>query len=438
MRRARKLHAIALAGLAAAACARRGPAQDRDAPSAAPPPPTAVATAAPEPAGTNVLLVTIDSLRADMPWTGYPRPIAPALTRFAETAVVYTHFYALSSYTAMSLGGLLAGRYPSELDRDGYYFVGWDSGVRFFPELLRRAGVHTASAHAHFYFDERSGFRRGFDAYAVVPGIGDDHQTDANVTSPEHLALALSMLDGVAAKGGRFFAWFHFLDPHDEYREHEGIDWGKAPRDLYDGEVTFTDRHVGKLLDHVAAEPWGARTAILVSADHGEAFGEHGRKHHGFEIWDELVHVPLLVRVPGVAPRRVDAARSAIDLAPTILELAGVPKDPTMEGTSLVPELRGASPPARDVVVDLPRTSNSDRRRALVRWPWKLYAFGDDDAFQLFDLEQDPGEQRNAAWGRPAELEQMRDAYKSWNRKIPAVCPRPGVKLQGKKAREPC
>jgi arylsulfatase A-like enzyme len=431
--------ALALAALLAVSCSRGARrAADQDAPAAPPPSASAVATAAPAPPGLNVLFITVDSLRADMPWTGYPRPIAPALTRFAESAVVYSRFYALSSYTAMSLGGLLAGRYPSELARDGYYFVGWDEGVTFFPQLLQRAGVRTVGAHAHFYFDRRSGFRRGFDAWAMVPGIGDDHQTDENVTGPAQLELATSLLSDEATTRGRFFAWFHFMDPHDEYREHEGIDWGPTPRDRYDGEVTFTDRQLGKLLDFVAAQPWGARTAVVVSADHGELFGEHGRQRHGFELWDELVHVPLLVRVPGVAPRRIDTPRSALDLAPTILELAGVAADPAMEGTSLVPELRGASVAARDVVLDLPRTSNSDRRRALVRGPLKLYAFGDDEAFQLFDLERDPREERNAAWTRRAELEELRRAYEALDRKILHVCPAPGVKLTGKKPRRPC
>ena len=433
---------LALAALLCAACARGGGRAEHDAPAASAPPGTAsasaLASAAPAPPGLNVLLLTVDSLRTDMPWNGYARPIAPALTRFAESSVVYSRFYALSSYTAMSLGGLLAGRYPSELPRDGYYFVGWDEKVTFFPQLLQRAGVRTMSAHAHFYFDQRAGFRRGFDEYAIVPGIGDDHQTDENVTSPAHLELALSMLSRKANTEGRFFAWFHFLDPHDKYQEHAGIDWGKAPRDRYDGEVTFTDAHLGKLLDHVAAQPWGARTAIIVSADHGELFGEHGRQRHGFELWDELTHVPLMIRVPGVAPRRVDTPRSAVDLAPTILELAGVAPSQEMRGTSLVPELRGADAPARDVVLDLPRTSNSDRRRALLRGPWKLLAFGDDEAFQLYDLEHDPREERNAAWTMRKQLDELKDAYKAWGARIPSVCPAPGVKLFGQKQRPPC
>jgi arylsulfatase A-like enzyme len=425
-----------------AACARGGdPAPRRDPPA----PPPSAAPAAVDPAavpqgapGLNVLLVTVDSLRADMPWAGYPRPIAPALTAFAEKAVVYDRFYSISSYTAMSVGGMLAGRYPSELDRSGHYFAHWGPGVRFFPEMLRQAGVRTMSAQAHFYFDQRSGFRSAFDVYEVVPGIGEDHQTDNEITSPQQLELAIKMLSDEANTKGRFFAWFHFLDPHDKYQAHPGIEYGHATRDLYDGEVTFTDQHIGKLLDFVSAQPWGARTAVVVSADHGEAFGEHKHFRHGFELWDVLTHVPLMIRVPGVAPRRVATPRSAIDLAPTILDLYGLPKDPAMEGESLLAEVRGADEPPRDVVLDLPRTTNSDRRRALIRGDYKLVALGDDEAFQLFDLKNDPGEEHDAQWTARTKLEELREAYRLLGTRIVSICPTPRTKLHGKKSHRPC
>ncbi len=407
-------------------------------PEAPAPPPASPAPPPPGPPDLNVLLITVDSLRADMPWAGYARPIAPVLTAFAETAVVYDRFYSISSYTAMSIGGLLAGRYPSELDRSGHYFAHWGD-VLFFPEMLRRAGVRTASAQSHFYFDQRSGFRPAFDVYEVVPGIEEDHQTVHGITSPAQLELGLKMLSDPATVKGRFFAWLHFLDPHDKYEAHAGIGpYGHTTRDLYDGEVTFTDQHVGKLLDFVAAQPWGARTVVIVSADHGEAFGEHQCFRHGFELWDVLTHVPFMIRAPGLAPRRIDTPRSAVDMAPTILDLFGLPKDPAMEGESLVPEMRGAAAPARDVVLDLPRTTNSDRRRALIRGDFKLVAIGDDDAFQLYDLRNDPGEEHDVQWTARAKLDEMKAAYRALSAKMPAVCPSSREKLRGKKSHRPC
>jgi choline-sulfatase len=374
-----------------------------------------------------------------MPWAGYPRPIAPRMTAFAETAVTYSRFYSISSYTAMSLGGMLAGRYPSELERNGNYFTGYLDSVLFFPELLRQAGVRTLSAQAHFYLDQRAGFRRVFDVYEIVPGLAEDHQTDNNVTGPAQLALALRILSDKANVEGRFFAWFHFLDPHDKYLAHEGIGpYGHTSRDLYDGEVTFTDRQIGKLLDFVGAAAWGERTAVVLSADHGEAFGEHRCFRHGFELWDVLTHVPMMVRAPGLAPRRIDEPRSAIDLAPTILDLFGVPADPAMEGKSLVPEMYGEREPPRDVILDLPRTSDSDRRRAVIRGDHKIVAEGDDEAFQLYDLAKDPREDHDVQWTYGPKFAEMKAAYQASSAKIPSVCPRGGVKLFGKKTFRRC
>ena len=112
--------------------------------------------------------------------------------------------------------------------------------------------------------------------------------------------------------------------------------------------MTFTDQHVGKLLDFIASKPWASRTVIIVTSDHGEEFGEHQMTRHGFEVWETLVHVPLMVVAPGAQPRaRSTSLRSGIDLAPTILDLFGVAGDPSFEGKSLVQELYGATPSDR-------------------------------------------------------------------------------------------
>jgi choline-sulfatase len=254
-------------GAAAAASAEGGPtsiAAPASTPAIAKPAPPATSR---PPADLDVILITIDSLRADMPWAGYARPIAPRLTGLEKRAVAFTRAYAVSSYTSMSLGGLLGGKLPGEMKRDGYFFGTYPGSVLMFPELLQAAHVHTLSAQAHGYFRDPS-FQQGFDRWAIVPDITFKATTDENVTSPRQEALAEKLLSEKECDDGRFFAWFHFMDPHDQYKSHEPEvpAWGKALRDRYDGEVTFTDRYIGKLLDFVASRPWGARTAIIVSA----------------------------------------------------------------------------------------------------------------------------------------------------------------------------
>jgi len=375
------------------------------------------ARAAP-PKDLDVVLITIDCLRADMPWAGYARPIAPRLTAFAEHAVDYTRAYSVSSYTSMSLGGLLAGKTPGQLSRDGYFFGTYGKDNVFFPEVLQREGVGTLGAAAHGYF-KTAKFDQGFDAWEVVPGLKWSNTTDENVTSPELEKIAERLLGDPALDTKRFFAWFHFLDPHDQYVAHEGIGpYGKTARDRYDAEVTFTDRYVGQLFDFIAARPWGKRTAIVVTADHGEAFGDHGRYLHGFELWESLVRVPLLVQAPGAAPRKIDARRSAVDLAPTIVELMGVRPAPSFDGKSLVPEIYGAPAEERDVVLDLPATSDNDKRRALIHGKYKLIASNTKPTYiQVFDLDADPDEKAPLP-PRSPEAEEMRARFKDVERAL--------------------
>ncbi|HRI68423.1 MAG TPA: sulfatase [Polyangium sp.] len=403
-------------------------------------PPPAAATPPVPAKGVNVLVITVDSMRADMPWLGYKRDnIAPVMSAFAKTAVSYSRFYSISSYTAMSLGGFLAGRYPSELERSGYFFGNYPDSVLMFPELLQKAGIRTLTAHAHFYFDQKAGFRQGFDVYEIVPGLIKDNHTDKNITSPQHIELAKKILSDKANTNGRFFAWFHLLDPHDEYMPHDGIGpYGKSARDKYDAEITFTDKHIGDLFSFVDSQEWGKRTAIIISADHGEAFGEHKMYRHGFEVWNILTHVPLMIRAPGIAPRQIDTPRSGVDLAPTILEFLGVPKDPEMQGTSLMGELYGKDPEARDVIVDLPRTSDNDRRRAFIRGDMKLIAEGDDEAWRLFNVKDDWDEKKDLKKTQAEEFEKLRGAYKERVKSIKDVCPKMREKLKGKRKGKPC
>jgi choline-sulfatase len=391
----------------------------------------AAASAPPAPPGpprdANVLLITIDSLRADMPWAGYPRPIAPRLTAFAEKSVVYTRAYSISSYTSMSLGGMLAGRYPSELKRDGYFFGTYAKDVLMFPELLQNAKIKTLSAHGHGYF-QKSGMEQGFDVWEIVDKLKWNNTTDENITSPQMLELAKRQLDKPELEQARFFAWYHFLDPHDRYLTHESVPpWGKTVRDRYDGEVTFTDIHVGKLLDVVAQKSWAPRTIIIVSADHGEAFGEHGQFAHGFELWENLVRVPLIVSAPGAPARRIDTPRSHIDLARTLLEIFGVEPDGAMRGKSLVREIYGGEAETRDVFLDLPPTSDNDRRRALVAGNRKVISSGAAGLKRVYDVVADPAENTPL---KGDEVQTLVERFKTIDKEV--------VEIPPTKCREDC
>lgn len=378
------------------------------------------------PKDMNVILLSIDSLRADMPWSGYPRAIAPRLTALEAKSVSYTHAYAVSSYTAMSLGGLLAGRYPSSLGRDGFFFGAYAKDSPFFPKLLQKSGVRTLGAQAHGYF-KSAGFENGFDTWELVPNLKWNNTTDENVTGPQHEAIAERLLSDPKLDTSRFFAWFHFLDPHDQYMAHDadGIPpFGKGLRDKYDAEVLFTDQQIGKLLDFMAQKSWFSRTVLIITSDHGEAFGEHNQFSHGFELWEHLVRVPLMFVVPGVAPRRIDTPRSAVDLAPTVLDLMQTAQDPGFVGKSLVPEFLGQPAEQRDVLCDLPMTSDNDRRRALIAGRKKLLSVSTDSYLRLYDLDADPTEDKPIVKG--PELDELAARYRNISKtiveRVPTAC----------------
>jgi choline-sulfatase len=393
-------------------------------------PPSASNAATPAPSALNVLVVTIDSLRADVPWLGYARPIAPNLTRLAETSAVYTRAYSASSYTAKSLSAFLSGRFASTLYRDGRFFTRYAPSNRFLGELLHEQGVRSIAWHSHLYFGRDSGLEQGFDVWRLVPGIHFDPETDNDVTSDKMTALGIELLGDAKNTGGRFFAWAHYMDPHDQYHAHpEAPSFGKRARDRYDQEIWFADLWIGKLLAWAETQAWWKDTIVIVSADHGEAFGEHGMYKHAFELWEVLTHVPLLVHGPGIVPRRIEARRSLIDLTPTILELFGGVPPADFAGKSLLAELRGSAPDLREpILTELAEDTHNPPRRALLEGNYKLIDFGRGHA-ELFDLAADPAESTDVAAKHPNEFEALKRALAERYAAMPVVAPFGGQKL---------
>lgn len=378
----------------------------------------------------NVLMLTIDSLRADMPWTGYPRAIAPNLTKLADESVVYTNEYALSSYTAKSVAGFLSSRYPSTLYRSGYFFASYPKSDTFLAEVLSAHGVATTGWHGHLYF-RGVGLDQGFTTWQFAPGIIFDPQTDNSITSQLMTELGIKLLSKPENTGKQFFAWAHYMDPHDQYNKHpESPDFGNKNRDRYDNEVFYTDFWLGKLLDFARAQPWWKDTVLIISADHGEAFGEHGFYKHAFEIWDVLTRVPMMISGPGIKPRRISQRRSHIDLAPTILDLMGVPPEPEFMGKSFGPELFGATPDNREPILsELTEDSHNPPRRAVIQGDYKLIVIK-ERKFMLFNLSKDPAEETDLAETEPDQLAAMKAVYTKLYEHMPVVEPYGGVTLK--------
>lgn len=380
----------------------------------------------------NVLLILVDSMRADMPWAGYPREIAPNLTALEKQSVSYSRNYSISSYTAKSVGGLLAGKYPSTLRRSGFFFTRYSEADVFFAELLQQNGAHTMAGHAHMYMKRGNMMDQGFADWRVVDGIDFDSKTDRHITSQKLTPMAIEQLKAVP-EGKPFFMYLHYMDPHDVYMKHEEApDFGNKPRDRYDQEIFYTDLWIGKLLDYCKQQPWWEKTAIIVTADHGEAFGEHRMHRHAFHLWDVLTHVPLFVSLPGqTAHKRIETPRSAIDLGPTILDLMGV-EAPAGEfhGASLVEELYGREEPKpRPVLLDLPADSNNPKIRAIIHGDYKLMVYETGWKKDLYNLKDDPGETKDLSKQEPERFKEMVMLFDAEWGKLKLIQPHGGNKL---------
>jgi choline-sulfatase len=373
--------------------------------SAAAAPPAAMPSSIPK--DLNLVLITVDTLRADLGYAGNPHPLSPNLDKLAKESIVFDHAYALASYTGKSVGPMLMGKYGSESHRNWGHSNTFSKEDTMLAERLQRAGMHTLSAHALPYFGRGTGLERGFAKIdlSAVPSEGSIKEMENSVTGQRLADAALKLLAKPEHTDKRFFFWMHFLDPHADYLPHDDIpSFGKSQRDLYDGEVAFVDKNVGRVLDLIRSSPWGKKTIIAVTSDHGEAFGEHKMWRHGFELWEELVRVPLILYVPGLPPAHVSARRSAIDLVPTLLELLGVPApsrdapgNDFLSGTSLVPDLLlppGKSAEPRDVLIDMPGGPYNDPRRAIIHGDLKL-TVSNGTSYELYDLAKDPEERQN-------------------------------------------
>lgn len=381
-----------------------GPRAEAAAPDAGP-----AATAAP-PGELSLVLLTVDALRWDAPGCmGYPRRITPNIDEVADRGVVFERAYAMSSYTGRSLLPILIGRYPSETRCDAGHFTRYHPENVTLAEVLAAQGFRTFGVGSHPYF-ERGGVRQGFERFETILPPGDA-DFDQKITSPGVADAAVAMLGDEELTAGRFFLWAHFMDPHRDYLPHPGFDFGSAPRERYDGEVAFADHHLGRVLAALERRGLAGRTIVLVTADHGEAFGEHDIRYHGRRLWEEVVRVPLVIAAPGLEPRRVRTRVSHVSLMRTLCELLGVDPPPDVRGPSLVPLLGGGEGSDHTIFLDQPLGQYIEEMYGLVAEGHKLIHSLTGNRFQLFDLEADPGETADLSRTDPERLWRMKERY---------------------------
>ncbi|MCP4674874.1 MAG: sulfatase-like hydrolase/transferase [Deltaproteobacteria bacterium] len=360
----------------------------------------------------SLVIITVDALRWDTGYMGYERPITPNIDKLAARGAVFERAYALSSFTGRSLAPMLIGRYPSECYCNYSHFTKYLKKNELIAEVLQAAGFKTAGIGSHFYFQNR-GLEQGFDRYSVEIPPGEKH-IDQKVTSDLVANRAIEFIGDSLFTSGRFFLWAHFMDPHRDYLEHPGFpSFGRKSRDRYDGEVVFTDHHIGRVLEALEEAGLTERTALIITADHGEAFREHDIVFHGRRLWDEVVRVPWLFVVPGLKSRRISSRVSHIDLAATVYDILDIAPSKQAGGASLVPMMTGEESRDRRIFIEEPPGEYVEEMYALIEGGYKLIHRIIGNRFQLFNLDEDPGEKNDLARVDKEKLAEMKELYRS-------------------------
>src|ERR1700680_1162639 len=315
----------------------------------------------------NVILITLDTTRADrMGFLGSKRGLTPNLDAMARQGIVFTRAYSHVPLTTASHATILTGTYP-QFNHVNDFGVPLSPKLPYLPDLLHQHGYQTGAFVGSLILDPLDGtapgFDRGFDVYDAGvprPRHGADRYKTVERRAEVVVNHALGWLSQAANKP--VFLWVHLYDAHDPYAPPSPYQERFASQP-YDGEIAYADACVGKLLDALRKHGLYDETLIAVMADHGESLGAHGESTHGVFLYDETLHVPLLIKLPlnRAAGRRVETRAGLVDVAPTILGAAGVTPPAEMQGQSLLEPKAAVDPNGSATVSSHAVASQEDR-----------------------------------------------------------------------------
>jgi arylsulfatase A-like enzyme/Tfp pilus assembly protein PilF len=380
----------------------------------------------------NVLLVTLDTVRADRIGAyGYKRAATPNLDRLAREGVRFDDATTQAPLTAPAHAALLTGIYPTRLGVKDNASSPLPDSADTLAETLKAAGYRTGAFIAAFILDRPYGFAQGFDHFdATFAGFRPELKQQAQRIAEDVVSPAVSWIESAPA-GAPFFAWVHLYDAHLPYAAPAPYRARFAARP-YDGEIAYVDAQVARLADALRKAGALDRTIVVAIADHGESLGEHGEEDHGMFLYEGVLRIPWIVRLPKGerAGTVVGEQVRAIDLTPTLLELAGVQAKAKIDGESLVAVMRGQS--RRD-----PPPSYSDAHFPQLHFGWSMlrswrvgeWKYIDAPKPELYDLRTDKSEAKNVLSGRSNVAARMSSeleaAWRSFGTAAEAAPPQP-------------
>ena len=380
--------------------------------------------------GQNVLVVFVDTLRYDhLGIAGYKRDgksLTPNIDELAKHAVVFTRAYSQAPNTPRSVPSFLTSRYPSQIKVDDPKkdYATIDDVAETLFEVLKPAGFTTIGESSHFYFCDHDKYPETCGDVKNIGGkpmhtnviqgadLWDNSEAKSipesnhDTAGPRIIKKTIAKLDALAASTQRFAMIVHLFEPHSTYMEHPGLppitEHGDgALIQKYDYEVAFEDTQLGELFAALDKNGLAKTTTVILMSDHGEAFGVHSGEagyFHGMSLYNELLHVPLIFRVPGNKPAMRDDVVELIDMVPTIAALFGVPPAKSWMGRSLVPALAGtALPPLPAYAEMLEANEWKHEAKSMITADGKSHVFNklSESRVEIYDLSSDADERKN-------------------------------------------
>ncbi len=362
----------------------------------------------------NILLVTLDTTRADrLGCYGYSAGETPNLDALAKRGVLFERAYAPAPMTLPSHASMFTGLWPPEHGITTNGQASLKSGIPTLAELIREQGYDTAAFVSAFVLLKRFGLDRGFDLYdddlsTSVAGGDELHRSRDGRYTIESAIRWLTRHEKQTTKKP-FCCWVHLYDPHEPYLPHPEEFGERFASEPYDGDIAYTDRLVGRLLDSLKKSGALHNTLVVIVGDHGESLGEHGEKTHGYTLHESTLRVPLIVAHPRQSStgRRVSTPVPLIDLFPTLLEAAGAKVPDQISGQGFLPGLSGKplNPRICYSQTDEPYLQAFwSPLRGLTTERWRYVRTTKPE---LYDLIADPKEQVNLAETESNVLEEL-------------------------------
>jgi len=380
----------------------------------------------------NIILITLDTTRADrMGFLGSKRGLTPNLDAMARQGVAFSRAYSHVPITTASHTTILTGTYP-QFNHVNDFGIPLSPQLPYLPDLLKAQGYHTGAFVGSLILDPLDGtapgFDRGFEVYDAgfhLRRHGMDRYKSVERRAGDVVNHALAWLSQLP--NGPFFLWVHLYDAHDPYDPPPPFK-ARFASQPYDGEIAYADSAVGKLLAEIRKHGLYDETLIAVMADHGESLGAHGENTHGIFLYDETLHVPLLFKLPAsrAAGKRIDARVRLVDVAPTILQEAGLPVPKEMQGESLsaMMTMKPAAGPHGAAAVEEERSAYAETDYPHRAFGWSSlralrsgkYLYIRAPERELYNQTIDPEAARNLAAGAKAVADTIAaqlDAFRS-------------------------